>query len=104
LSVDVEGWELEVLDGLDLEKYRPRVMVIENLFRDRKYRAYMRAKGYTLWRCLRPNDIYTSEPVGFWERYGYASYQWVFRRGQRLRRFAARVPHFVGLGSRSSKD
>jgi FkbM family methyltransferase len=29
LSVDVEGWELEVLAGLDFQKYRPRVMVIE---------------------------------------------------------------------------
>jgi|SRR5271165_4306535 len=104
LSVDVEGWELEVLEGLNLEKYRPRVMVIENLFRDRKYRAYMEARGYSLWRCLRPNDIYTNEAVGFGERYGYAAYQWVFRRWERLRRFAARVPRFVGLGSRASKD
>lgn len=90
LSVDVEGWELEVLDGLDFQKYRPRVMVIENLFRDRKYRAYMRAKGYKLWRCVRPNDIYTSEAVGFGERYGYSLYQWFYRRWNRLRRFASR--------------
>jgi FkbM family methyltransferase len=90
LSVDVEGWELEVLDGLAFERYRPRVMVIENLFRDRKYRAYMRAKGYKLWRCVRPNDIYTIEAVGFWERYGYSLYQWFYRRWNRLRRFASR--------------
>ncbi|MGD0520460.1 MAG: FkbM family methyltransferase [Terracidiphilus sp.] len=90
LSVDVEGWELEVLDGLDFHRYRPRVMVIENLFRDRKYRAYMRAKGYKLWRCVRPNDIYTNQAVGFWERYGYSLYQWFFRRWNRLRRFASR--------------
>lgn len=29
LSIDVEGGETEVLTGLDLERYRPRVMVIE---------------------------------------------------------------------------
>jgi FkbM family methyltransferase len=88
LSVDVEGWELEVLDGLDFQKHRPRVMVIENLFRERKYRAYMRARGYKLWRCVRPNDIYTIDAVGFWERYGYSLYQWFYRRWNRLWRFA----------------
>jgi FkbM family methyltransferase len=103
LSVDVEGWELEVLEGLDLAKYRPRVMVIENLFRDKKYRAYMRARGYRLWRCLRPNDIYANEAVGVWERYGFSAYQWVFRRRQRLRRFAARIPELVSRGSGPSK-
>jgi FkbM family methyltransferase len=91
LSVDVEGWELEVLEGLDFESYRPRVMVIENLFRDKKYRAYMRAKGYRLWRCLRPNDIYTNEAVGFWESQGYSMYQWIWRRWNRLGRFASRL-------------
>jgi FkbM family methyltransferase len=91
LSVDVEGWELEVLNGLDFQKYKPRVMVIENLFRDRKYRAYMRAKGYNLWRCVRPNDIYTSDSVGFWESYGYALYQWFYRRWNRLKRFTSRL-------------
>jgi FkbM family methyltransferase len=91
LSVDVEGWELEVLNGLDFSKYKPRVMVIENLFRDKKYRAYMRTNGYKLWRCVRPNDIYTIDAVGFWESYGYALYQWFFRRWIRLRRFASRL-------------
>jgi FkbM family methyltransferase len=31
LSIDVEGWELEVLAGLSLERYRPTVLIIENL-------------------------------------------------------------------------
>jgi FkbM family methyltransferase len=92
LSVDVEGWELEVLEGLNFERYKPRVMVIENLFRDKKYRAYMRARGYRLWRCVRPNDIYTNESVGFTERYGYSLYQWIWRRWNRIRRFASRLP------------
>ncbi|HWD20734.1 MAG TPA: FkbM family methyltransferase [Verrucomicrobiae bacterium] len=33
LSLDVEGFELNVLRGLDLEKYRPRWMLIEARFR-----------------------------------------------------------------------
>ena len=41
LSVDVEGWELEVIAGLDLEKFKPRVMIIENLFGDPQYQLYL---------------------------------------------------------------
>jgi FkbM family methyltransferase len=97
LSVDVEGWELEVLDGLDFTVYSPRVMVIENMFHDKKYREYMRAKGYGLWRCIGPNDIYTTAHIGFWERLGYSFYEWIclsrdrwiVPRLNRLRRLAS---------------
>lgn len=34
LSLDVEGYELSVLQGLDFEKYRPQYMLIEANFRD----------------------------------------------------------------------
>lgn len=30
LSLDVEGWELEVLGGLSIQKYRPKVVIMEN--------------------------------------------------------------------------
>lgn len=64
LSVDVEGWELEVLAGLDLQKYKPRVMVIENLFNEEKYRQNITSKGYTFWKFLAPNDVYVRrEPI-----------------------------------------
>ena len=58
LSVDVEGWELEVLDGLDTAKYRPRIMIIENLFSSNTYISYMRGRGYLLWKRAYPNDMY----------------------------------------------
>ena len=60
LSVDVEGWELEVIADLDLQKYKPRVMVIENLFSDEKYRQNITGKGYIFWKFLAPNDIYVT--------------------------------------------
>jgi FkbM family methyltransferase len=74
LSVDVEGWELEVLDGLSMPRYRPRVMIIENLFDDEKYRSYMKSINYVLWRTIPPNEVYVSEDFrisGFpwWRRY-----------------------------------
>jgi FkbM family methyltransferase len=58
LSVDVEGWELEVLAGLDLQKFKPDVMVIENLFNDDQYRLHLRDRGYLLWSFLAPNDVF----------------------------------------------
>jgi FkbM family methyltransferase len=60
LTVDVEGWEREVLDGLDFAKFTPRVLIVENVFGDDEYRDYMRAKGYGLWRYIDPNDIYVA--------------------------------------------
>ena len=75
LSVDVEGWELEVLRGLSTEKYRSQVMVIENLFNAREYRDYMKSIGYILWRRVRPNDVYVrSELIDPVERYFLALY------------------------------
>jgi FkbM family methyltransferase len=58
VTVDVEGWELEVLDGLNFERLTPRVLIIENLFAEKRYRDYMRNRGYALWRHVEPNDIY----------------------------------------------
>lgn len=90
LTVDVEGWELEVLDGLDFQRYRPRVLVIENIFRDKKYRKYMQAKDYKLWRCVWPNDIYASHGVAFWEPVAYSLSLWFAHQWNRLRRIPAR--------------
>jgi FkbM family methyltransferase len=73
LSVDVEGWELEVLSGLTFSRYKPRVMVIENLFFDSRYHDFMAERGYVLWKCLPPNDIYArKEEIGVAE--GAASF------------------------------
>ena len=60
LAIDVEGWECEVLNGLDFDKFTPRVLIVENVFGDDEYRTYMRAKGYELWRYIDPNDIYVA--------------------------------------------
>ena len=34
LSLDVEGYELQVLNGLDIERFRPRYLLVEARFRD----------------------------------------------------------------------
>ena len=58
VSIDVEGWELEVLAGFTLERYRPRVVIIENFFDNPAHGRALSARGYKLWRHVGPNDVY----------------------------------------------
>jgi FkbM family methyltransferase len=88
LAVDVEGWELEVLNGLDFERFTPRVLIIENLFAEDRYRDYMRTKGYALWRYIEPNDVYVASSE---IRLGDRVKRSVTRLLSRVRRFRANV-------------
>jgi len=58
LSVDVEGYELEVMRGLDLQQIPVRVIVLENLFDDPAYTDYMQSQGYRLHSRVHYNYIY----------------------------------------------
>ena len=58
LSVDVEGWELEVLEGLDLAQNRPRVIILENYLHQVEYGNYMRKYGYKEIHSISHNQIY----------------------------------------------
>jgi FkbM family methyltransferase len=58
LAIDVEGWELDVLKGLSIDRYKPKVVILENNFDDEAYRSYMFNAGYRLWKHLAPNEIY----------------------------------------------
>jgi FkbM family methyltransferase len=58
VAIDVEGWELDVMRGFSIERFRPKVVVLENLFRSRSYRSFMRGRGYRRWKRLKPNEIY----------------------------------------------
>jgi len=40
LSIDVEGHENHVLAGFTLEKYNPRIIIIENIYLDRRHDNY----------------------------------------------------------------
>lgn len=58
LAVDVEGWEINVVRGFSLEKFRPKIVVLENNFGDEACKTYMAQHGYALHKHLAPNDIY----------------------------------------------
>lgn len=68
LAVDVEGWELNVMRGLTLSRYRPKVVILESLFDDPKYLSYMFSQGYKRWIRLDPNDVYIRQEP-FWRNW-----------------------------------
>jgi len=58
LSIDVEGWEIDVLMGFNSNKYNPKVIVIENLESNKNYEKYMNEINYYLSAKLGCNEIY----------------------------------------------
>lgn len=58
LSVDVEGWELEVIDGFNCSYWKPKVIVLENHTKDPKYDNFMLNKGYVKSAELAWNFVY----------------------------------------------
>ena len=58
LSIDVEGWEIEVLRGLSMDRYRPKVIILENFLDDPAYSRFLSRQRYVLWRRSSPNDVY----------------------------------------------
>lgn len=86
LSLDVEGYELEVLDGLSLDKYRPGFILIEDRVRDLKRHDYLTAKGYKVVRRSGANGWYVPvatdfpvSPYGRWQLF------WKYRLEQPFR-------------------
>ena len=62
LSVDVEGWELEVLKGIDFKKYTPKVLLVENVLNNSEYNSYLSQFGYKLVDFIKNQDqLYIKE-------------------------------------------
>jgi hypothetical protein len=52
-SLDTEGYEFEVLQGLNLSRYQPRYILIEIYKKDlRKIHRYLLSNGYQLVECV----------------------------------------------------
>ena len=58
MSIDVEGGELNVLKGLDLNKYKPKILVIENVFNKTDIYDYLKQFNYTLDKQIEYNQYY----------------------------------------------
>ncbi len=74
LSIDVEGLELDVLRGFNIQKYRPRLLIIEDNLPNRlKVHWHLKRNGYQLVKRTGCNNWYIPEghPFPFataWER------------------------------------
>lgn len=59
LKIDVEGHELEVLKSFDFDKYRPRLIVTEDNFKDsdKSVRHFLHSKGY---------EVIARDRINYW--------------------------------------
>lgn len=58
VSIDVEGHELDVLDGFDLARWKPRLILIEDLLLHLRLHRYLSRRGYRLLRRTGINNWY----------------------------------------------
>jgi FkbM family methyltransferase len=58
LSIDVEGHELEVLQGFDFARWRPRLIMIEDHVSGLDKHWYLQSRGYRLIRRVGNNGWY----------------------------------------------
>jgi FkbM family methyltransferase len=59
MSIDIEGGELTMLQGFNLiKKYPPKVIVIENVTNNIKYKEYLENCGYRLNKHVSYNQFY----------------------------------------------
>jgi len=58
LSVDVEGHEVEVLQGFDFEHWQPMLVLVEDHVGSLRTHRYLKSKGYRLLRRLGFNGWY----------------------------------------------
>lgn len=58
LLIDTEGWELEVLDGFDFNRFDPKVVCLENYNNLPSYISYMAERGYKLDRKEVQDEFY----------------------------------------------
>jgi FkbM family methyltransferase len=58
LAIDVEGHEIDVLTGFDFDRWRPRLILLEDLVLDRRLHHFMGARGYRWMRRTNINSWY----------------------------------------------
>jgi FkbM family methyltransferase len=58
LSIDIEGHEIPALDGFDLARWRPRLLLIEDLAMDTVLHRYLTRRGYRWVRRTGINSWY----------------------------------------------
>jgi FkbM family methyltransferase len=94
LSIDVEGMELDVLRGFSIERFRPRLVLIEDHCEELVKHRYMQSKGYRLVRRSDVNSWYVPDdtpfPISLFGRWQLLRKYYLSRPFRRLQRFRRR--------------
>ena len=61
LEIDIEGGEFNCLKGLDLNKYSPSVILLENMDNNKEISNYLRKFNYTLDQKYHFNEFYIKQ-------------------------------------------
>jgi len=97
VSIDVEGHELQVLDGFDLERWRPRLLIVEDLLTHTRLHRHLARRSYRWIRRTGIDNWYVpagkAESLGLdgtWQFFNKVYLGTPFRRARfAWRRFAA---------------
>jgi FkbM family methyltransferase len=92
ISIDVEGLELDVLDGFSLEKWKPKLLVVEDRAIDFMLHQYISKRGYRWIKRFGINNWYVpAESFAEISWLGKLQYLNKFYLGLPLRRFRRRI-------------
>lgn len=97
VSIDVESHEIEVLDGFDLARWRPRLLLIEDLVLNLSIHRYLTERGYRWIRRTGINSWYV--PADAPHRVSLAGWLQFFRKyylGVPFRVFRERKRRMLG--------
>ncbi len=61
LNIDVEGYEMNVLNSINWAKYRPNVIIIENIYKTDELRKYLSDLNYLLYANTLSSNIYVQK-------------------------------------------
>jgi|GEM_PF-627440 len=64
ISIDVEGSELDVLKSIDFSKVTFDVLVIEDNYRSKALREFLKEKGYRRHKRIKIDEIFISKSIG----------------------------------------
>lgn len=93
LSIDVEGHEIEVLRGFDIDRWRPRLILLEDHVGDLRKHRYLTAAGYRIVRRYENNGWYVpaASPVRSQSRWEILRKYYLALPARRLRNLSRRL-------------
>jgi FkbM family methyltransferase len=78
VSIDVEGHDMEVIEGFDLNRWRPRLLLVEDVVQNLRLHRYITGRGYRWVRRTGINSWYV--PADAPERVGPLGWLQFFRK------------------------